>query len=202
MPRDATGPAGWVNSPSARLYNLTPDTAYTVAVSVRDTSGRDGRPGRATSFRTAGQSGDGTNPAPGTRYVLANGATGNAAEVWGGRTADGTVLVGSQRNGYAQQQWYLDDAGSGKVRIRSAVSGKCLQPGGTPSAGMWVAQQRCSGAANQQWRVSRAGGGVTVTAGDSRYVLGVSNRPYYGSWLIELQHPSGGAAQVWTVQQP
>ncbi|WP_437111447.1 RICIN domain-containing protein [Streptomyces sp. enrichment culture] len=194
-------PAGWVNAPSARLYNLKPGTAYTVAVSVRDTSGRDGRPGRATSFRTA-DGGGGANPAPGTRYVLANGATGNAAEIWGGRTADGTVLVGSQRNGYAQQQWYFDDAGNGYTRIRSAVSGKCLQTGGTPSAGMWVAQQPCSGAANQRWRITRGGSGVTVTAGDTRYALGVSNRPYYGSWLIELQHPSGAAAQVWTVQKP
>ncbi|MFJ8696996.1 RICIN domain-containing protein [Streptomyces roseolilacinus] len=195
-------PAGWVDAPGARLHNLAPGTAHTVAVSVRDASGRDGRPGRATSFRTAG-GGGGTTPAPGTRYVLANGATGNAAEVWGGRTADGTVLVGSQRNGYAQQQWYFDDAGAGHTRIRSAVSGKCLQPGGTPSAGMWVAQQPCSGAAHQRWRVTPAnGGGVTVTAGDGRYVLGVSDRPYYGSWLIELQHAAGGAAQVWTVQKP
>lgn len=194
-------PAGWVNAPSARLYNLTPGTSYTVAVSVRDSSGRDSRPGRATSFRTAG-TGGGANPAPGTRYVLANGATGNAAEIWGGRTADGTVLVGSQRNGYAAQQWVFDDAGGGYVRVRSAATGKCLQPGGTPSAGMWVAQQPCGGAASQRWRITASGGGVTVTAGDSRYVLGVSNRPYYGSWLIELQHASGGAAQVWTVQKP
>lgn len=193
-------PVGWVDTTSARLYNLKPNSAHTVAVSVRDASGRDTAPGRAASFRTAG--GGGTTPTPGTRYVLANGATGNAAEIWGGRTADGTVLVGSPRNGYAQQQWFFDDAGAGYTRIRSAVSGKCLQLGGTASAGTWVAQQPCRAVASQQWRITRSGSGVTVTAGDSRYVLGVSNRPYYGSWLIELQHASGAAAQVWTVQQP
>jgi hypothetical protein len=42
---------------------------------------------------------------------------------------------------------------------------------------------------------------VTVSAGDSGYVLGVGNRPYYGSWLIELQHAAGAPAQVWTVQK-
>ncbi|WP_262387220.1 RICIN domain-containing protein [Streptomyces sp. TRM49041] len=194
-------PIGWIQGTSARVYNLRPGTAYSVAVSVRDTAGRDSRVGRATSFRTTGGNG-GATPTPGTRYLLANGATGNAAEVWGGRTADGTVLVGSQRNGYAQQQWYFDDAGNGYTRIRSAVSGKCLQPGGRAEPGMWVGQQPCRSVESQRWRISRSGSSVTVTAGDSRYVLGVSNRPYYGSWLIELQHASGGAAQAWTVQKP
>ncbi|WP_175407370.1 RICIN domain-containing protein, partial [Streptomyces sp. TRM64462] len=194
-------PIAWIRGTSARLYNLTPGTRYSVAVSVRDTGGRDSRVGRATSFRTTG-GGGATTPTPGTRYLLANGATGNAAEVWGGRTADGTVLVGSQRNGYAQQQWYFDNAGNGYTRIRSAVSGKCLQLGGGASAGMWVGQQPCGGAAAQKWRITASGSGVRVTAGDSRYVLAVSNRPYYGSWLIELQHPSNNAAQVWTVQKP
>ncbi|MFB9393149.1 RICIN domain-containing protein [Streptomyces coeruleoprunus] len=193
-------PIGWVQTPNSRIYNLTPGTEYRVAVSVRDASGRDTGPGRATTFRTSG--GGGTTPTPGTRYLLTNGATGNAAEIWGGRTGDGTVLVGSQPNGYAQQQWYFDDAGNGYSRIRSAVSGKCLQVGGPTGAGMWVAQYPCRSVASQQWRVTRSGNGVTVTAGDSRYVLGVSNRPYYGSWLIELQHPSGAAPQIWTVRTP
>ncbi|MEU8618314.1 RICIN domain-containing protein [Streptomyces sp. NPDC048623] len=193
---------GWVQTTSVRLYNLRPDTGYTVAVSVRDTSGRDSGRGRATSFRTAGGGGGGTTPQPGARQLFVNGATGTAAEIWGGRSADNTVLVGSQRNGYAQQQWYVDQAGNGSSRIRSAVSGKCLQVGGAPSAGMWVAQQPCRDVAAQQWRITAAGNGrgVTIAAGASRYVLGVSNRPYYGSWLIELQSATGAPAQSWTVQ--
>ncbi|MGW7468810.1 RICIN domain-containing protein [Streptomyces xantholiticus] len=192
---------GWVQATSARIYNLKPGTNYTVSVSVRDSSGRDSGRGKAASFRTSGGDGGGTTPTPNTRYLLTNGATGNAAEIWGGMSGDGTVLVGSQRNGYAQQQWYFDSAGNGYTRIRSAVSGKCLQVGGAPSAGMYVAQQPCAGTAAQRWRIAQSGNGVTVTAGDSRYVLGVSNRPYYGSWLIELQNAAGAAAQVWTVQK-
>ncbi len=189
---------GWVQTNSARVYNLKPGTNYTLAVSVRDKSGRDTGPGKATSFRTAGN-GDGTTP--NTRYLLTNGPTGTAAEVWGGRTADGTVLVGSQRNGYAQQQWYVDDAGNGYSRIRSAASGKCLQTGGTAGPGMWVAQQPCGNVAAQQWKLTPTGNGVMITAGTSRFALGVSNRPYYGSWLIELQHAVSGPAQIWTLQK-
>ncbi|WP_240003182.1 RICIN domain-containing protein [Streptomyces cinnamoneus] len=121
--------------------------------------------------------------------------------MWGGRTADGTVLVGSRTNGYAGQQWYFDDAGSGYQRIRSAVSGKCLQLGGPAGAGTWVAQQPCGNADSQKWRLSPKGSGVTVAAKSGNYVLGVSNRPYYGSWLLELQSPDGRAAQVWAVQK-
>lgn len=138
---------------------------------------------------------------PGTRYTLGNAGTGMAAEVWGGRSADGTVLVGARANGYAQQQWLFDDAGGGLVRLRSAVSGKCLQTGGAPAAGMWVAQQSCGGIATQKWKLSSRGGAITVTDPSGTYALTVSNRPYYGSWLLDLQRTDGRAAQAWTVQK-
>ncbi|MFI5761644.1 RICIN domain-containing protein [Streptomyces sp. NPDC051563] len=190
---------GWVQSPVLRVYNLRPDTSYTVAVSVRDGAGRDSGAGKAASFRTKGTGGGATTP--GTRYLLGNGSTGMAAEVWGGRSADGTVLVGARSNGYAQQQWYFDDAGGGLVRIRSAVSGKCLQPGGTPAAGMWVAQQPCGRAGAQSWKLTARGGGVSVTDPSGGFALTVSSRPYYGNWLLDLQRADGRAPQVWTVQK-
>ncbi|MGW0395086.1 RICIN domain-containing protein [Streptomyces sp. NPDC003042] len=189
----------WVQSQVLRIYNLRPDTSYTVAVSVRDSAGRDSGPGKAATFRTSATGGGATTP--GARFTLGNGSTGMAAELWGGRTADGTVLVGSRANGYAQQQWYFDDAGDGKVRMRSAVSGKCLQPGGTPAAGMWVAQQPCGTSDAQSWRLSSRDGAVTVTDAGGGYALTVSNRPYYGNWLLELQRADGRAAQVWTLQK-
>ncbi|GHF67398.1 hypothetical protein GCM10010218_56100 [Streptomyces mashuensis] len=189
----------WVQGTSARIYNLRPDTAYTVAVAVRDSAGHDARPGRAVSFRTPAV---GVTTTPGARYTLTNGTTGLAAAVWGGRTADGTVLVGDQPNGLTLQQWYADDAGGGHVRLRSAVSGKCLQPGGTPRAGQWVAQQPCSGSSTaQQWRLDRSGDGLRLTAGDGRLVLGVGNRPYYGAWLLELQDSDSSGRQLWTLQK-
>ncbi|WP_235502472.1 MULTISPECIES: RICIN domain-containing protein [unclassified Kitasatospora] len=190
---------GWVKQNSTRLYNLRPDTDYTVAVAVRDTSGRDSKPGRTVSFHTP--KAGGTTTAPATAYTLTNGATGLAAAVWGGKTADGTVLVGSQATGYADQRWYFDDAGSGYVRIKSAVSGKCLQLGGTPVVGQWVAQQPCDGKASQQWRLASSDAGVSVTARDSALVLGVGGQQYYGARLLELQDPAGAGYHSWTLQK-
>ncbi|WP_234362253.1 RICIN domain-containing protein [Streptomyces sp. IMTB 1903] len=190
----------WVQSQVLRIYNLQPDTSYTVTVSARDGSGRDSGPGKAASFRTTGAGGGATTP--GSRYTLSNGSTGMAAEVWGGRTADGTVLVGGRANGYAQQQWYFEDAGNGQVRIKSAVSGKCLQPGAAPAPGMWVSQQPCdknNGA--QAWKLTTRGGAVTVTEPSGTFALTVSNRPYYGNWLLDLQRADGRAAQAWTLQK-
>ncbi|MCB5165780.1 RICIN domain-containing protein [Streptomyces bambusae] len=189
----------WVQGTVLRVYRLQPGTSYKVAVSVRDGQGRDSGPGKATRFTTKEAGGGSTKPS--SRYVLGNGSTGMNAELWGGRSADGTILVGSAANGYAHQQWYFDDAGNGLVRIRSAASGKCLQPGGAPSAGMWIAQQPCGSAKAQQWKLNRNGAAVTVTDRSGDYALSISNRPYYGAWLLDLQHTNGRPAQAWTLQK-
>ncbi|WP_235483099.1 RICIN domain-containing protein [Streptomyces roseoverticillatus] len=188
----------WIQPNSARIYNLRPDTEYTVAVAVRDAAGHDSRAGRAVKFRTPAV---GSTTKAGTRYTLTNGYSGLAAELWGGKTADGTVLVGSQPNGFTPQQWYVDDAGSGHVRLRSAASGKCLQLGGEAKAGQWVAQRPCSGSGAQQWRLAKAGDGLRLTAGDGSLALGVSKQPYYGGRLLELQDTDGSGFQLWTLQK-
>ncbi|MEU2514761.1 RICIN domain-containing protein [Streptomyces syringium] len=190
--------AGWVQTNSARIHHLRPDTDYTVAVAVRDQAGRDARPGRTVSFHTPPVGS--TTTKPGTRYTLTNGHTGLAAEIWGGKSADGTVLVGSQPNGFTPQQWYLDDAGGG-VRLRSVASGKCLQLGGDASPGQWVAQQPCSGSAAQQWQLTKSGDGLRLTARGGSLVLGVGKRPYYGAWLLELQKPDSSGYQAWTLRK-
>ncbi|GAA4994239.1 RICIN domain-containing protein [Kitasatospora paranensis] len=189
----------WVQPASARIYDLRPDTDYTVAVAVRDSSGTDSRPGRTLTFHTP--KAGGTTTTPSTAYTMTNGASGLAAEIWGGKSADGTVLVGSPPNGYAGQRWYFDDAGGGNVRIRSAVSGKCLQLGGVPVVGQWVAQQACGTADSQQWRLTATDSGLSVTAEGSALVLGVSSRPYYGAWLLDLEDPNASGYHGWTVQK-
>lgn len=189
----------WVQPNSARIHNLRPDTDYTVAVAVRDQAGRDAKPGRTVSFHTPAVGS--TTAKPGARYTLTNGQSGLAAEVWGGKSADGTVLVGNQSNGLTLQQWYLDDAGGGALRLRSAASGKCLQIAGAASPGQWVAQQTCSGSAAQQWQLAKSGNGLRLTARNSSLVLGVSKRPYYGAWLLELQNPDSSGYQAWTLQK-
>ncbi|MGW6919500.1 RICIN domain-containing protein [Kitasatospora sp. NPDC054939] len=191
---------GTVKTTVVSVVRLAPGTSYTVAIAVRDAQGAVSKPGRTATFRTGA---DGGTPQPGgDKYVLVNGLTGQAADLWGSSLNDGTVAIAYQRTGYANQKWTFEDAGSGAVRIKSARSGKCLQLGGTPVAGQYVAQQACSDAANQKWRLTTTqGGGHTLTAEGSSLVLGVSNRWYYGGWLLELQKANGQAYQSWTLQK-
>ncbi|MFJ8044178.1 RICIN domain-containing protein [Kitasatospora sp. NPDC096147] len=188
-----------VNATVVRLIGLRPDTEYQVAVAVQDAAGKLGAPGRATAFRTPKSAGP-SPTTPGTRYLLANDLTGQAADMWGGSTRDGAVLIGYQRTGYANQQWLFDDAGDGYLRIRSAKSDKCLQLGGPAVAGQYVAQQPCSGADAQKWRIGAAGRSFGLTAKGSDLLLGTSKRWYYGGWLLELQRPNGQAYQNWSIQ--
>ncbi|MFE2726017.1 RICIN domain-containing protein [Kitasatospora sp. NPDC059327] len=189
---------GSVRSTVVGVVRLAPATSYTVAVAVRDAAGAVSKPGRAASFRTLA---DGGQPQPGSRYTLVNGLTGQAADLWGSSLNDGTVAIAYQRTGYANQKWSFEEAGSGAVRIKSARSDKCLQLGGDPVAGQYLAQQPCSGAAAQKWRLTPSAGGFTLGADGSNLVLGVSNRWYYGGWLLELQKPNGQAYQSWTLQK-
>ncbi|MET9403328.1 RICIN domain-containing protein [Kitasatospora sp. NPDC002965] len=189
---------GTVRSTAVGLVRLAPGTSYTVAVAVRDAGGTVSKPGRPATFRTPADAG---RPQPGTRYTMVNGLTGQAADLWGSSLNDGTVAIAYQRTGYANQKWTFEDAGSGALRIKSARSDKCLQLGGDPVAGQYLAQRACSDTAGQKWRFTLSGGGFTLSAEGSTLVLGVSNRWYYGGWLLELQKPNGQAYQSWALQK-
>ncbi|MFJ9454505.1 RICIN domain-containing protein [Kitasatospora sp. NPDC101447] len=189
---------GTVHSTVVGMVRLAPGTQYKVAIASRDAAGKVSKPGRTVTFKTTADSG---TPQPGTRYTLVNGLTGQAADLWGSSMNDGTVAIAYQRTGYANQKWTFEDAGNGTLRIKSVRSDKCLQLGGDAVAGQYVAQQPCSDAAAQKWQVNSANGGVTITAQGSSLVLGISNRWYYGGWLLELQQPNGQAFQNWSLQK-
>ncbi|MER5636371.1 RICIN domain-containing protein [Kitasatospora sp. NPDC002227] len=190
---------GVVRATAVRIVRLQPDTAYTVAVAVKDAAGQTGKAGKAAAFRTK-PAGNGPTK-PGARYQLLNSLTGQAADLWGSSADNGTVLIAYQSTGYANQQWLFDDAGGGYLRLRSALTGKCLQVGGALLPGQYVAQQPCGDAATQQWKLTASGGSWTLAAKGSDLVLGVSKRWYYGGWLLELQRPDDSAAyQRWAVQ--
>ncbi|MFF7725084.1 RICIN domain-containing protein [Streptomyces sp. NPDC008001] len=186
-----------------RLANLTPDTAYKVAVAARGTDGKSSAPGRAAAFRTLPADG-GSPTRPGTAYLMVNGLTGQAVDLWGGSAADGTVAIAYQRHGYANQQWAFENAGGGTLRVKSAQTGKCLElgTGGRAVAGQYVAQRPCRDTAAQKWRLNGAGGGAYVLQPEgSSLVLGISNRWYYGGRLLELQQKNGQGYQSWTLSK-
>ncbi|MDJ0347261.1 RICIN domain-containing protein [Streptomyces sp. H10-C2] len=192
---------GTVKATTVRVVSLRPGTQYKVAVAVHGGNGKVSAPGRQVAFRTQPSTGTAGPVEPGKRYLMLNSFTGQAADVFGASRANGAVLIGYQRHGYTNQQWLFEDAGSGYVRVKSVVSGKCLQIGGQPVAGQWVAQQPCSSAAAQAWKITANATGYTLGVKGSSLVLGVSNRDYYGGALLELQQPGNQAWQRWTFQQ-
>ncbi|GAA3059330.1 hypothetical protein GCM10020000_47810 [Streptomyces olivoverticillatus] len=161
---------------------------------------RPPRLSRTASFRTL-SSGDGGPTRPGTKYLLLNSLTGQAADLWGGSSNNGTVAIAYQRHGYANQQWTFEDAGSGTVRVKSVQSGKCLQLGADGKAvdGQYVAQQPCSDAAGQKWKLNASGSSYVLQPQGSSLVLGISKRWYYGGWLLELQQKNDQGYQNWTL---
>ncbi|WP_245699556.1 RICIN domain-containing protein [Streptomyces roseifaciens] len=186
-----------------RLTGLAPGTSYKVALAARGADGKASAPGRAASFRTLSTDG-GSTTRPGTAYVMVNGLTGEALDLWGGSAADGTVAIAYQRHGYANQQWSFENAGGGALRVKSVQSGKCLQLGGgdRPVAGQYVAQQPCRDTAAQKWRLNAAGGGSYVLQPEgSSLVLGISKRSYYGGRLLELQQKNDQGYQSWTLSK-
>ncbi|WP_354639047.1 RICIN domain-containing protein [Kitasatospora camelliae] len=194
-------PLATVTSTVVRFVQLRPETEYKIAIAVKDAAGKVSKPGRTASFRTLAATGPVGPTKPGTAYTMVNSLTGQAADMWGGSTADGGVLIAYQKTGYTNQQWMFEDAGNGYLKIKSVKSGKCLQIGGTAVRGQYVAQQTCSGADTQQWKVAANGSGYALTAKGSSLVLGTSKRWYYGGWLLELQQPNDQAYQNWTIQQ-
>ncbi|MHA7958294.1 RICIN domain-containing protein [Streptomyces sp. L500] len=189
-----------VTGTALRITRLAPDSAHRVAVAVRDGQGKVSAPGRAASFRTLAATTGSTRP--GGKYVLVNGLTGQAADLWGSSSADGTVAIAYQRHGYANQQWTFENAGGGAVRLKSVQSGKCLQPGtdGRAVAGQYVAQRSCDDTSAQKWRLTAAADGSYVLQPQgSQLVLGISNRWYYGGQLLELQQRNSQGYQNWTL---
>ncbi|MFI9202262.1 RICIN domain-containing protein [Streptomyces sp. NPDC053048] len=189
-----------VKDTSIRIVRLTPDTAYKVAVAARGANGKVSAPGRTASFRTL-PAGNGPTK-PGGKFLLLNSLTGQAADLWGGSTANGTVAIAYQRHGYANQQWTFEDAGGGTVRVKSVQSGKCLQPGndGRAVAGQYIAQQPCGGSAAQKWKPTANGSGSYVLQPQgSSLALGISQRWYYGGKLLELQQRNQQGYQNWTL---
>ncbi|UQA92123.1 RICIN domain-containing protein [Streptomyces halobius] len=186
---------------ATRVVRLTPDTSYRITIAARYAGGKTSQPGPVSTFRTLTAS-DGDKPTrPGTKYVMVNALTGHAADIWGGSKNNGTVAIAYQRTGYANQQWTFKQAGDSAVTVTSAVSGKCLQFN-SATAGQYVAQQPCSDAASQKWRLRNGGDGSYVLQPQgSKLVLGVSKRWYYGGWLLELQRQNNEGYQKWTLQR-
>lgn len=89
---------------------------------------------------------------------------------------------------------------AGSYRLANAGSGLCLGvPGSSTSAGTQLAQNSCTGAADQTWKLTASGGGYTLAAANSAKCAGVRDASTSAGKAVEQQNCSGAATQVWTL---
>ncbi len=114
-------------------------------------------------------------PLAGHVYKLTGATSGKPIGVDGASTADGGQIVQYTDDGDKDQQWRLQDAGSGYYNLINVNSGKALDDtGGSTSDGTQMQQWTISGTgnSNQQWLFTSVGGGwYTVTNRTSGRVL-------------------------------
>ncbi|HEV3052306.1 MAG TPA: RICIN domain-containing protein, partial [Longimicrobium sp.] len=98
-----------------------------------------------------------TGAVPNGRYKLFARHSGDALDVAGCSTADGTDVISWPYSGAACQQWDLARQTDGTYRITAAHSGDALDVGGCSTAdGADVIQWPYTGAACQQWYIRQA----------------------------------------------
>ncbi|MFD5921755.1 RICIN domain-containing protein [Kitasatospora sp. NPDC058201] len=109
-----------------------------------------------TTTTTAGLAGS-----PGTTYTFAARHSGKCLTI--PRSDSANAVQAEQRTcvGDLNQQWSLEDAGSGYVRVTARHSGRCLTVRGASTAkGAAVEQYDCTGQPNAQWRLDKQGNGT------------------------------------------
>jgi endo-1,4-beta-xylanase len=109
-------------------------------------------------LNAAGGGGGGSPVQVGVLYHLVAQHSGKVADINGGSSAPGALLIQWTANGGLNQQFDFLDSGGGNFRIRARNSGLVLQVASS-SSGADITQQPDSNAASQQWRVVDQGGG-------------------------------------------
>ncbi|MWA11449.1 RICIN domain-containing protein [Streptomyces sp. BA2] len=131
----------------------------------------------------------------GPRYSLTARHSGKCLDVSDASSADGAAVVQYSCDGGLNQQWRLEDAGDGYVRVLAQHSGKCLDVADEATGdGAFVNQYRCGSGAHQQWRFEDRGSGGR---GDDTYRL-VSR--HSGKCLDVADESTGDGARLvqWT----
>ncbi|MEV0319176.1 RICIN domain-containing protein [Streptomyces sp. NPDC050658] len=132
----------------------------------------------------------------GPHYTLAARHSGKCLDVADDSSGDGASVVQYGCDGGLNQQWRLEDAGDGYVRVLAQHSGKCLdvadESGGD---GASVNQYRCGSGAHQQWRFEETGSGsgsYRLVARHSGKCLGVADEATGdGARLVQWSCNSG-----------
>jgi len=140
----------------------------------------------------------------GAYYRFLNVNSGNAMDVNGASTANGTAIIQWPQNGGNNQQWTITDNGGGYYKITNRNSGDVLDVNSASTAdGANIIQWPWSGANNQQWQLTSVSTGVykiiNRNSGMALDVNGASTAS--GAGLIQSTWNSANNQQWIVVQQ-
>lgn len=193
-------------STRARLIGLRPDTKYTVTVRAA---------AKDYLAKASVQTLPAARPAQNSWFLMTNSLTGGAADLYAGRTANGTPVVLNGAEGGAQQQWKLVPVKDGSFVLRSQATDKCVAPqDGNPVAGAPLVQVDCTNEGSQRWLVVYTDHGFSLVTAQRRgsptssppansttvggLVMGVGSQRFGASRLLVLQEPNQSRHQSWT----
>lgn len=141
---------------------------------------------------------DAANNKPVERIISRN--SGLALDTNGASLADGANVLQWTYKSAANQQWQVQDAGSGYVRIVNRNSSRCLDVFQSSTAdGARVVQWACNTGANQQWQVQDAGGGFfRLVNRNSGKCLDVDNFSTVEGGKVQQWSCTGNSNQQWS----
>ncbi|PWK78422.1 ricin-type beta-trefoil lectin protein [Mucilaginibacter oryzae] len=139
----------------------------------------------------------------GAYYRFLNLNSGQALDVNGASTANGTGIIQWPQNGGNNQQWIITDNGGGYYKITNRNSGQALDVNMSSTAnGAGIIQYPWNGGNNQQWQLTGTGTGIykviNRNSGKALDVNGASTAN--GANIIQYAY-SGGNNQQWQIVQ-
>ncbi|WP_229072510.1 RICIN domain-containing protein [Actinoplanes sp. DH11] len=183
-------PVATTKATRARLIGLKPDAKYVVEVRNRKLGYR--AKGTAVTAPAA-------RPVQNSWFVLTNGLTGGAADLYAARETDGTPVTLGGQDGGAQQQWQLVPAENGTYSLVSRASNRCaVALAGRPVPGAPLVQGDCYAADGARWTLQASDYGFTVRSTTGDLVIGVGAQRFGAHRVLVLQQDTGQRHQSWT----
>ncbi len=182
----------WSNAQDGYTLTLTPGAGGPTATPTRTNT-----PGGPTATPTR-------TPTPGatTYYKIINRNSSKLADVNGGSTADGGLVIQWTDNGGQNQHWRFVDAGGGYYQIINRKSGKCLDVSGISTAdGAIVHQWGCGSGTpglNQQWQMVTVGSYFQLQVRHSGKCLNVVGSSTANGAQLEQRTCSSGNSFQWS----
>lgn len=126
------------------------------------------------------------------RYRIQSVASGHFLEL---HRADKQTLQQWSSSGALNQQWNVEDAGSGYFYLRSAETGKLLEAIDKRDGSSVLAKREPSGRADQKWRIVDLGNGESLIIARSGKVLDIADNSRNEGARVQIWGEHRGANQ-------